>query len=582
MANVVLKKAADQVASLPWGAHSCHLYKTKKDLLDILVPYFKAGLSNDEFCLWITSKPAEVKEFKRAMGKVLPKFASYLKTGQIEILPYTQWYLKDGVFNSRRVLTGWGDKCNQALARGYEGMRLTGDTFWLKKTTWRHFAEYEEELDRTVSKLRIKAICTYCLDKWRAAEVIDVVKNHGFTVIKRREWALIENAQRRHAEERAHERGTAQSEKLAQTRPGELENANRKLLLEITERKRAAEVVRQAQERTEAVLASVADVHILFDRHWRYHYVNEAALRAIGRPREQILGRTLWELYPDIVGTELERQYHRAMEERLPVAFDFYYSTRDTWWANRFYPAPDGLAVFATNITPRKRAEEELARSREQLRALARYLQTVREKERTRIARELHDEIGQALTAIKFSLETSVRETAGRAAPGLVQALGLTHELIGRVRDLSLELRPAMLDDLGLLAALRWHFDPYTTQFKIKVDFKHAGLEGRRFEREIETAAYRIVQEALTNVARHAGVDNVEVKIQADEGALRIRIKDHGNGFDPESVTASITGGLSGMRERAIMLRGQLRIESRPGDGTDLVAELPLTSRQQT
>jgi signal transduction histidine kinase len=230
------------------------------------------------------------------------------------------------------------------------------------------------------------------------------------------------------------------------------------------------------------------------------------------------------------------------------------------------------------DITERKRADEELHASREQLRALAGYLQSVREEERSRIARELHDEVGQALTAIKLSLERSAREPADSAKSAMVQALGVINELIGRVRDMSLELRPAMLDDLGLLAALAWHFDRYTNQTRIRVDFKHTGLEGRRFEPEIETAAYRIVQEALTNVARHAGVTQVEVDVWPHGKALHIRIKDVGAGFHPESLSTGATGGLSGMHQRAIMLGGELKIASAPEAGTVLTAELPLVT----
>ena len=127
-----------------------------------------------------------------------------------------------------------------------------------------------------------------------------------------------------------------------------------------TERKLLEESLHKAQARTESVLASVADLHILFDRDWHYLYVNDAAVRAIGRVREEIVGCTLWEMYPDILGTELDRQYHRAMDERVPVSFEFHYSTLNTWWENHFYPTPDGLAVFATNITKRKNAEESL------------------------------------------------------------------------------------------------------------------------------------------------------------------------------------------------------------------------------
>jgi signal transduction histidine kinase len=137
-----------------------------------------------------------------------------------------------------------------------------------------------------------------------------------------------------------------------------------------------------------------------------------------------------------------------------------------------------------------------------------------------------------------------------------------------------------MLDDLGLLAALNWHFDRYASQVSIKVDFQHFGLEGRRFPAEIETAAYRIVQEALTNVARHSGADRVEVSVNADKATLHLEIEDNGSGFDTESLLAGATAGVSGMRERAIMVGGQLKIESAPGVGTVLRADLPITDRE--
>lgn len=232
------------------------------------------------------------------------------------------------------------------------------------------------------------------------------------------------------------------------------------------------------------------------------------------------------------------------------------------------------VLAITRDVTERKEAQEKLQASQEQLRALAGYLQAAREEERRRIARELHDQIGQILTGVKLSLERAGRDL--NRANSNAQALALTNELIGRVRDLSLELRPAMLDDLGLLSALTWHFERYTRQFKIKVAFKHAGLEERRFEPEIETAAYRIVQEALTNVARHARVNTAAVEVRADKDSLRIRVKDLGVGFDPQSLPATASGGLSGMRERAILLGGQLSLESAPDTGTLVNAMLPL------
>jgi signal transduction histidine kinase len=219
---------------------------------------------------------------------------------------------------------------------------------------------------------------------------------------------------------------------------------------------------------------------------------------------------------------------------------------------------------------------EQVQNAHQRLQSLSRSLLEVQETERRHIARELHDEIGQVLTGIKLSLERSAREPPDCVKSSVSQALGLVTELVGRVRDLSLELRPPMLDDLGLLSALRWQLGRYTSQFEIRVNFKHSRLDEQRFAPDIETAAYRIVQEALTNVARHAGVGKVDVDIQADESRIRIRIRDEGIGFDAHTLSASSTGGLSGMRERASMLGGQLDVESAPGAGTLLRAELPL------
>jgi signal transduction histidine kinase len=147
---------------------------------------------------------------------------------------------------------------------------------------------------------------------------------------------------------------------------------------------------------------------------------------------------------------------------------------------------------------------------------------------------------------------------------------------VAQVRNLSLDLRPGMLDDLGLLPTLLWHFDNYTAKTQIKVDFKHSGLQ-IPFPPEVRVAAYRIVQEALTNVARHANVPEVDVAVWCDQKILWIRIQDKGNGFDTTSISPGTSGGLFGMHERAHSLEGELTIESAPGMGTTITAQLPLS-----
>jgi signal transduction histidine kinase len=193
------------------------------------------------------------------------------------------------------------------------------------------------------------------------------------------------------------------------------------------------------------------------------------------------------------------------------------------------------------------------------------------EAERRHIAKELHDEVGQSLTALKLRLQVA------DASEQVLQARSLVDELLTRVSNLSLDLRPAMLDDLGLLPALVWLFERYTSQTTVKVEFAHSGLDGR-MSPIVETAAFRIVQEALTNVARHAGVPSVTVRVWRDGESLSVQIADAGKGFDvAAAVAAGKSSGLSGMRERAAALGGKMDIDSST-NGTRLTAELPLPS----
>jgi PAS domain S-box-containing protein len=185
----------DVLGGVPWGTHFCQFYKTKQDLIDILVPYFKAGLESNEFCMWVTSEPLMVAEAEEAMRGAVSAFDKYLRRGQIEIIPYNEWYLLGGTFDDDRVLNGWVSKLEQALARGYSGLRLSGNTFWLERNHWQAFTEYEAKVNNIIGKYRMLAACTYSLDRCDGTAVIDVVKNHQFALIKQeRKWDIIESS----------------------------------------------------------------------------------------------------------------------------------------------------------------------------------------------------------------------------------------------------------------------------------------------------------------------------------------------------------------------------------------------------
>ncbi len=185
----------DVIGDVPWGTHFCQFYQTKQDLIDILVPYFKAGLEGNEFCMWVTSEPLMVAEAEEAMRKAVNDFNKYLGRGQIEIIPYNEWYLLGGEFDDDRVLNGWIDKVEHAFVMGYSGLRLTGNTLWLERNHWQAFTEYEAKVNNVIGKYRMMAACTYNLDKCDGTAVIDVVRNHQFALVKQGgRWDIIESA----------------------------------------------------------------------------------------------------------------------------------------------------------------------------------------------------------------------------------------------------------------------------------------------------------------------------------------------------------------------------------------------------
>jgi PAS domain S-box-containing protein len=223
---------------------------------------------------------------------------------------------------------------------------------------------------------------------------------------------------------------------------------------------------------------------------------------------------------------------------------------------------------------------DALASSRQRQEELSRRLERLQEAERQAIARELHDEFGQTLTALSIHLQLALHSDSQEQARHLVDTQRLVQELADRVRRMSLHLRPPMLDDLGLLPTLLWYFDRVAQQYQLHVDFEHHGLE-RRFEAEIETAVFRIVQEALTNVARHAHTATASVHLWADGSTISAQIEDKGQGFDPDLVlNRNSSSGLRGMRERARLLGGTLVIDAHPGEGACLTVLLPLQLTQ--
>jgi PAS domain S-box-containing protein len=352
---------------------------------------------------------------------------------------------------------------------------------------------------------------------------------------------------------------------------------------DITERQLAED----EQKRQKEILQSIFD-HIpvmigFMDAAGRTYFVNRHWDETLGWSLEEMEESKLRaELYPD---PESRRRVMEFVREATGKRVDFKTRVRDgrvldICWV--CVALSDGSRIgIGEDVTQRKEEEQLRENDAARLRVLSRRLVQVQEEERRHLARELHDEIGQLLTGLRLLLRPDLDVPNGVVEARRVQAQGVVDEILEKVRALSSDLRPAALDHLGLIPALITLFERFSAQTRVTVEFKHEGAEGR-FAPEVETTAYRIVQEALTNVARHADVDQATVRIWSTDGRLHVQIDDRGCGFDPEAVlSVPLTGGLTGMQERVALLAGTLTIESRPGAGAQITAELPCLQRPE-
>lgn len=351
------------------------------------------------------------------------------------------------------------------------------------------------------------------------------------------------------------------------------------IIRDITEHKLLDEALARSEQLYRSLIESTGSVVVRVDREGKRTFVAGRILDAYKTRQGELLGGT----FGDLIVDPLDRKRAQELLEETfrtgkPV-HGFVASQRIgneiRYVSSNWEPIRDAqgnvVEVQATSVDV-----TDLMKAQQELQALTRRLVEVQEEERRQVAREMHDQIGQLLTGLKLSLRRAARALGGDAIAELGESERQVDEILERVRDLSRQLRPSMLDDLGLLPALTWHIDRFKTQTGISVSLKHTGLD-RPLPPAVALAAYRIVQEGLTNVARHSGAREATVEVGADGDVLNILVEDSGVGFDLEAVLArGPANGLAGMRERAAALRGRVQVRSAPGAGTKLSATLPL------
>jgi hypothetical protein len=194
--QATLNSGIASLGQISWGSHISHFYNNQDELSEILVPFFKAGLENNEFCVCVTADPLPASVCKETLAQEIKNFDFYLQNQQIEILDYDQWYLIDGNFNYQRILEKWIAKEKKALMKGFKGLRASGNLSWMDKTDWNLLSKYEGEVEGVIDFYNMTAVCSYPLQKCSAREIIDVSGNHKISIMKEKDWIKIESSVR--------------------------------------------------------------------------------------------------------------------------------------------------------------------------------------------------------------------------------------------------------------------------------------------------------------------------------------------------------------------------------------------------
>jgi signal transduction histidine kinase len=321
----------------------------------------------------------------------------------------------------------------------------------------------------------------------------------------------------------------------------------------------------------EYILQNMGDAFVHLNREWKYVFVNTKALALMNKKKDDLVGKEIWEVFPDIIGGTFETEFRKAVELNIDRSFEIYYDTYAMWLEVRASPNVKGLSIFYTNISARKLAEEK---NKENEQLIVKAILNAQEKERYLIGQELHDNINQILAGTLLSLAMTNHRSGDQSSIRIQESMEYINKAIDEIRKLSHRLAPASFDNTTFTDAVHELIRSFNVnnrfQFRVNIDESiNKGINSN-----IQLNFYRVLQEQLNNILRHSRARLVEISIYHKINSVIMRVYDNGKGFDPAAVRSGI--GLNNIRKRVESFSGTFTLHSQKGQGCELLIEIPI------